>query len=96
MKFKFSIPSLPFLQKLAPVWRYRAIVFIIFIASLSGYLVAQINSAINVAPSEEVQAATTSKTPRIDPQLVQKLKSLEDNSVTVKTLFNEARENPFQ
>lgn len=89
-----KLPSLPFLAKLRPLWRYRVVLFIVFVAGLSAYLVFQINSAVNVTATE-APAAKTAKTPRIDTALVQQLQQLQDNSVTVRSLFNEARENPF-
>lgn len=90
-----KLPNLPFLTKLQPLWRYRVVLFIVFIAGLSVYLVFQINAAVNVAASDPETTAASAKTPNIDPALVKQLQSLQDNSVTVRSLFNEARENPF-
>lgn len=92
---KIALPSVPLLAKLRPLWRYRLLLFVVFIAGLSAYLVIQINSAINVAATSEPKTSAKAKTPRIDPELVKQLQSLQDNSVTVQSLFNEARENPF-
>lgn len=81
---------------LAPIARYRILLFIVLVAALYGYLVLQINQASNVQPSEDQEVVAVHHTPRIDPHLVQQLQQLQDNSVSVQTLFNEARTNPFQ
>jgi hypothetical protein len=81
---------------LAPVVRYRVLLFILLVAGLYGYLVLQINQASSVQPSENQEVVAVHHTPRIDPSLVQQLQQLQDNSVSVQTLFNEARTNPFQ
>ena len=92
---KIDITS--YLTKLQPLWRYRMLLFIVFVAGLSGYLVMQINQAISVPASTETSVAPSqNRATRIDPVVVQQLKQLEDNSVSVKSLFNQGRENPFQ
>jgi hypothetical protein len=45
------------------------------------------------AVTSQVQAA---RIPHIDQSVVRQLQSLQDNSVSVKSLFNQARANPFQ
>ena len=79
-----------------PIYRYRLVIFISLAAILYGYLVLQINQAVNVEPSADAVAASTKRTPRVDPELVEQLQQLEDNSVSVQALFNEARTNPFE
>ena len=83
------------LQKLQ---RYSLLVFLVFIAVLYGILIMQINSLSNTQPSSldvnnQIKAA---QLPHIDQSVVKQLQSLQDNSVNVQTLFNEARSNPFQ
>ena len=34
--------------------------------------------------------------PKLDPAIITKIQQLQDNSVGVQALFNEARNNPFQ
>ncbi len=78
--------------------RYSLVAFIIFVAALYGFVLLRINSLSNVQPSSDavnsqVQAAHI---PRVDPTVIRQLQSLQDNSVSVQTLFNDARSNPFQ
>ena len=82
-------------RKLLP---YSLFIFAVFVALLYGFVLLKINSFKSAAPSSDavssqVQAA---QTPRIDPTVVQQLQSLQNNSVSVQALFNQARSNPFQ
>ncbi len=84
--------------RLAVLRRYSLVIFILFVAVLYGFLLLRVNSLGNAQPSQtsidsQVQAAAI---PHIDQKVVQQLQSLQDNSVTVKALFNQARNNPFQ
>ena len=82
--------------KLRPIWHYRLLGFIIFVTILCGYLVFQINKAVSIPASTEVTTSPTTTSPRIDTKVVEQLQQLQDNSVSVKALFNDARDNPFQ
>lgn len=95
---KLDIKTLPtsLSRALNRLGRYRVLLFCLLVASLYGYLVFQISQATTVQPSSELQTAVTKASPRIDPEVVQQLEQLQDNSVTVQALFNEARTNPFE
>ena len=87
-----------FLTLLPRLRPYLLIVFLVFIALIYGFLFLRINTLANSQPSDtdvasQVKAA---KVPHIDLSLVKQLESLQDNSVSVKTLFQDARNNPFQ
>lgn len=78
--------------------RYALPAFIVFAAIIYGFIFLRINTLANAEPSDsdvasQVQAA---RVPHIDETVVQQLKSLQDNSVSVQSLFNDARSNPFQ
>ena len=78
--------------------RYNVLLFLAFVALLYGFILLRVNTLTNAEPSSDsvssqVQAAHV---PRIDPAIVKQLQSLQDNSVSVKSLFNQARNNPFQ
>jgi hypothetical protein len=80
------------------VRRYSFALFLVFVALIYGFVLLRINTLSNVQPSSDavtsqVQAA---RIPHIDKSVVQQLQSLQDNSVSVKSLFNQARANPFQ
>lgn len=80
------------------IHRYSLVLFLVFVGALYALIVMQIGSLSNAQPStddidKQVNAA---QLPRIDQSVVDQLKSLQDNSVNVQSLFNEARNNPFQ
>jgi hypothetical protein len=78
--------------------RYSAIMFFLLIAIAYGFLVLRINSLVNIQPSQsDIDAQSkTPAVPRVDPKVAEQLQNLEDNSVNVQTLFDQARNNPFQ
>jgi hypothetical protein len=73
--------------------RYRVSIFAVFIAVVYGWLVFQINSLNSAEPTVPVSNQVKL---RVDPEVVQQLETLQDNSVSVEALFNEARSNPFE
>lgn len=77
---------------------YRGFIFFIILTSLYAFVVWRINVLSSAPPSEAALKSATQSVPRpkISTETIQKLKSLQDNSVRVQTLFNEARQNPFQ
>ncbi len=95
---KLNVNDLPnqILTKLQALSRYRVIIFVVFVIGLYSYVVIQINAATNAQPSVITAAAKAKATPRIDPVVVAQLRQLQDNSVSVKALVNDARTNPFQ
>jgi hypothetical protein len=86
------------IKSLAVLSRYSAILFFLLIALVYGFVILRINSLVNIQPSQsdiDAQSKTTA-IPRVDPKVAEQLQSLEDNSVNVQTLFDQARNNPFQ
>jgi len=86
------IASFSMLKKWAAV-----LIFLIF-TGIYGYIVVQINTLSNPVIDDEAVAteAKTVPTPKIDQDAATKLESLKDNSVNVKTLFEQGRKNPFE
>lgn len=77
---------------------YSLIIFIVFVSCLYGFLLFRVNSLSNAQPlatdvNEQIKAAAV---PHIDQAVVNQLQSLQDNSVNVQSLFDQARSNPFQ
>jgi hypothetical protein len=85
-------------KSVATLSRYAAVLFMVLVAGVYGFVVLRINALSNAQPSGSDVAAqsTTTPVPRIDPKTAQQLQNLEDNSVNVQTLFEQARNNPFQ
>lgn len=78
--------------------QYSLVLFVTFVACIYGFVLLRINSLSSLQPPQsavdtQVKAA---RIPHIDQDVVNKLESLEDNSVSVQTLFDQARNNPFQ
>lgn len=92
-----SIPSklLEIVQRLKG---YSVIAFIALIVILYGFVLLRISVLSSTEPSEDAisKHVQTAKVLHIDQAVVDQLQSLQDNSVSVKSLFNEARGNPFQ
>jgi hypothetical protein len=78
--------------------RYSFVTFIVFVAVVYGFVLLRINSlrAAEPTPDQVSAQVRATRAPRIDENVVKQLKALEDNSVSVKALFDEARSNPFQ
>lgn len=62
------------------------------------FIVWQIRGLVIAEPSPEDESAALSSTkiPKIDKAAIDHIQSLEQNSPAVRSLFNEARNNPFQ
>jgi hypothetical protein len=73
---------------------YRVFIFFLLAASVYGYILWRINVLSNAPPGAS-QATITKSAPHIDQDTLDKIQSLQDNSVSVQTIFQEARENPF-
>lgn len=80
------------------VSRYFILCFVLLLLVTYGFLLLQIHNLASAQPSDsDIQAQLkTSAAPHIDPSVVQQMQALQDNSVSVQTLFNQARNNPFQ
>jgi hypothetical protein len=77
--------------------RYAPLLFCIFVALIYIFVVYRVQ-VLNSAEPDQADITTQSRTaqvPHIDPKVLSQLQSLQDNSVSVQTLFNEARANPF-
>lgn len=92
-----NIPALiaPLTQKFK---RYGLFVFVLIVLGVYGFLIIQISLLSKTEPSQSTidEQLQVTKRPRIDENAAKKMKQLEDNSSEVRTLFNEARKNPFQ
>jgi hypothetical protein len=83
---------------LKQVRQYLPLIFIVGLLSLYGFLVFRINSVSSAEPSDDAVAEKlkTVQRPKIDQATIDKLQQLQDNSSEVQTLFQAARDNPFQ
>ncbi len=72
-------------------------IFILFIMITYGYIYVKMQSADSASPNTaQIQAiANPLAGTKINAQVVQQIQSLQNNSVNVQTLFQNARNNPF-
>ena len=78
---------------------YAGILFFVLLAGVYGFVILRINTLSNAQPTDSdvsAQSAKATAIPHIDPAVVEQLESLRDNSTNVQTLFEQARDNPFQ
>jgi hypothetical protein len=75
--------------------RYEALLFFMLLAMIYSFIVYRINVLSSVAPDTSSVSTASATQPHIDPTVVQKIQSLQDNSVSVQSLFDQARNNPF-
>jgi hypothetical protein len=97
---KFSLSDLQdkALDLVEKAKHYAAILFCLFIAILYGFVVyrVQVLNASEPSLADVTTKSQTASVPHIDPVVLKQLQQLQDNSVSVQTLFNEGRSNPFQ
>ncbi|HET6863857.1 MAG TPA: hypothetical protein VFH37_01485 [Candidatus Saccharimonadales bacterium] len=60
------------------------------------FVVFKINRFANAEPDASQQVTITNSIPKIDKGAVDQIQSLEQNNTSVHTLFEQARNNPFQ
>lgn len=87
--------------KLAPLGaalkRYVALIFILAFLGIYGFLVVQINVLSQAEPDEDAVTERLSRVhqPKIDENVIEKIKQLQGQNVEVESLFKQARDNPF-
>jgi hypothetical protein len=75
--------------------RFRVMLFLLLIAIVYGFLILRTNTLKNAQPDQNAIASQIKSSTNIDQATVDKIKQLQDNSVSVQALFNQARQNPF-
>ena len=77
---------------------YSLFIFLAFVLCIYGFVLLRTHELNNQQPSEDAVAShvKAARLPHIDQTVVQQLKTLHDNSVSVQSLFNQSRSNPFQ
>jgi len=96
-----NIPLDAIKSKTAPILsslhRYMVLIFILAFLGIYGFLVFRINTLAGGEPSEEAveERLNTVQRPRVDQNAVDKIEQLQTQNIEVKTLFDQARNNPF-
>lgn len=78
--------------------KYLWAMLLIFFVLVYGYVILGIHSDITQQPSQAQIGADlkTTSMPAINKNVVKQLENMSNNSVSVKALFNQGRQNPFQ
>lgn len=89
-----SAKLVPALQSLS---KYLVFMFIMVVLGIYGFLVFHINTLASQQPDEDavLERLKTVQRPRIDEEALIKIQQLQDQNIQVKTLFDDARDNPF-
>jgi hypothetical protein len=85
-----------FYQLLKQLLRFRVLIFIGLLVVVYGFIIWRVNGLADPPPAQNATSQAATAGPRIDQATVDKIKQLQDNSVNVKSLFDQARHNPFQ
>ena len=78
--------------------RYTTLGFVVLLTLVYGFVLVRIQMGQSAEPSSDSVASQlqASATPHVDARIVEQMLNLQDNSVSVRTLFQEARSNPFK
>jgi len=78
--------------------KHAAFVAVVTVLLVYMFLVWQISSLTSTEPSAEAESAALAETtiPRVNREAVEQIQSLEQNSTKIQSLFDQARNNPFQ
>jgi len=82
---------------IALIKKYAVLVFALFFLGMYGFLVYRIDTLVNSEPDPAAidESLNTVKRLKIDQSSIDKMLQLEEENVEVKSLFQQARENPF-
>jgi hypothetical protein len=100
MTTKLDLKSITPLAKkwLAKLSSHAAFAFIIVVLIAYLFVVYRISSLATVEPSasDESAALAQADIPKVNKKAISQIQSLEQNSTAVHSLFEQARNNPFQ
>jgi len=74
----------------------RIPLFLLLVIGVYGFIAWRISVLQQAQPSLDTVSSKLQASTHIDQATITKIKQLQDNSVNVKALFNNARNNPFQ
>ncbi|MGH7142485.1 MAG: hypothetical protein ACREF5_03430 [Candidatus Saccharimonadales bacterium] len=78
--------------------RYTLILFLLLVTVVYAFVLLKIDNLSNAQPNNyQISSKVKSVAiPHINPTTVSQIQNLQNNSVSVQALFNQARTNPFQ
>ncbi len=80
------------------VYRYSLILFILFVVVVLGFMTIRISYYSNLEPNEfQIEEKQTLLKPvKLDDNAVSKVNELQEKNITIESLFDNGRANPFQ
>src|SRR6266576_1486273 len=92
-----SLNPLPFLKTFYAKYHQHAVFgAVLLVLLVYVFVVLKINSLANAEPSPDQENVVTTSVPKIDGKAINQIQSLENNNTQVHSLFEQARNNPFQ
>jgi hypothetical protein len=88
-------------QKIQPATtfakKYTKFIFVILMLFIFTFLVFRINEFSRQEPTEDAvtEKLKTVQAPKLDKDIIQKINQLQDQNIQVQSLFDHARDNPF-
>lgn len=76
--------------------RYAGLSFFVLVAAIYIFVLFRINALSNAQPDPGATQTMPQTTLTVNQKVADQLQQLEDNSVNVQSLFDNARSNPFQ
>ena len=79
------------------VVRYRILLFVIVVSSVLGFMILRIAQMSTQEPTEQqkAEALLTVKVVKIDEKAITVIKQLESKNISIQTLFEPGRYDPF-
>ena len=76
--------------------KYVGLLFFMLVACVYAFILLRINALANTSAVSDAESTSAVQKLHVDKDVVEQLKKLQDNSVNVQSLFDDARNNPFQ
>lgn len=78
--------------------RYAVIIFIVIVSLVFAFLVYRIASYSNQEPNDDQieERLSSFSSVKLDDETVQKIEELQDRNISLESLFNNGRANPFE
>lgn len=83
---------------LAIAKRYAVIIFVVVFSALSGFLVMRIGELSRAEPEQaqiDLRLEEVKRT-KLDEDTISKLRVLQDKNISIESLFDNGRTNPFE
>ncbi len=96
LDFKSLLPKLKKAEQ--PLSRHAVFIAIIVVLLIYSFVVLKINTLSNAEPTPDAETTALAKStvPKINQSAIQSIQSLESTNTQVRSLFEQARDNPFQ